>query len=129
MGGPHTFFHTEEVLEHFDVVAIGEGETIWPQMLRDEAAGSLERVYRCEYLSDLQTRALPKYELLDFRRFSVFKTFTNSDLAWLRWSALFPISICHNKLFLDLAQRSGLLHVNFGFESVSFEVLEQMNKK
>jgi radical SAM superfamily enzyme YgiQ (UPF0313 family) len=192
MGGPHTFFHTEEVLEHCNAVAIGEGETIWPQMLRDAAAGRLERIYRSEYLSDLQNLPVPKYELLDFRRFSVFKTFTvqtsrgcpfrcdfcseryylgdryrfrpvrdvveeirksearqllfaDSNFGGhighameimealiplrLRWSALFPISICHNKAFLDLAQRSGLLHVNVGFESVSFEVLEQMNKK
>lgn len=42
IGGPHTFFHSDEAAEHCDAVGIGEGEDIWPIMLRDAAAGTLK---------------------------------------------------------------------------------------
>jgi hypothetical protein len=36
----------------------------------------------------------------------------------VRWSALWSSYLCNDTEFLDLARRSGLLHVNLGFESV-----------
>ena len=47
----------------------------------------------------------------------------------IRWSALWPSHLCCDEPFLDLAQRSGLLHVNIGLESVSSDTLAQMNKR
>jgi radical SAM superfamily enzyme YgiQ (UPF0313 family) len=47
----------------------------------------------------------------------------------LRWSALWPSHLCHDQRFLDLAQRSGLLHVNIGLESINPDTLEGMNKR
>ena len=47
----------------------------------------------------------------------------------LRWSALWPSYLCNDAPFLDLAQRSGLLHVNIGVESISPETLDGMNKR
>jgi radical SAM superfamily enzyme YgiQ (UPF0313 family) len=47
----------------------------------------------------------------------------------LRWSALWSIRLCTNKEFLSLAQRSGLLHVNIGLESINPDTLEEMNKR
>ena len=32
----------------------------------------------------------------------------------VRWSALWSSYLCHDSEFMDLAQRSGLLHVNIG---------------
>ncbi len=192
MGGPHTFFYTDEVLEHCDAAGIGEGESIWPQMLRDAAEGRLGRVYRADGLSNLRELPLPRYDLLDFSKYSFFRTFTVqasrgcpfrcefcSERYYLgdqyrhrpvrdvveeikksgarnllfadsnfggkigyamklmealiplkvRWSSLWSASLCMNESFLDLAQRSGLLHANIGFESLSLNALEEMNKK
>lgn len=46
----------------------------------------------------------------------------------LRWSALWPSYLCHDEPFMDLAQRSGLLHVNIGVESINPDTLAGMNK-
>jgi radical SAM superfamily enzyme YgiQ (UPF0313 family) len=47
----------------------------------------------------------------------------------VRWSALWPAYLCRDTEFLDLAQRSGLLHVNLGIESVDPDTLAGMNKR
>ncbi len=47
----------------------------------------------------------------------------------IRWSSLWSAYLCTNQKFMDLAQRSGLLHVNVGIESIDPDVLGEMNKK
>ena len=47
----------------------------------------------------------------------------------VRWSALWSSYLCHDASFMDLAQRSGLLHVNIGLESINPETLAGMNKR
>ena len=47
----------------------------------------------------------------------------------VRWSALWSSYLCNDAQFLDLAQRSGLLHVNIGIESINPDTLEGMNKR
>jgi radical SAM superfamily enzyme YgiQ (UPF0313 family) len=47
----------------------------------------------------------------------------------VRWSALWSAYLCNDTEFLDLAQRSGLLHVNLGIESISPDTLAGMNKR
>ena len=47
----------------------------------------------------------------------------------VRWSALWSSYLCRDQRFLDLAKRSGLLHVNIGLETVDRETLAGMNKK
>jgi radical SAM superfamily enzyme YgiQ (UPF0313 family) len=47
----------------------------------------------------------------------------------IRWSALFSPRFGLDAEFLDLAQRSGLLHVNMGIESISQETLKTMHKE
>ncbi len=192
MGGPHTFFHEEEAAAHCDAVGAGEGEVIWPLMLRDAAAGSLKRIYRAEKLHSLQQLPLPRYDLIDLRQYDWFRTysvqssrgcpfrcefcserlylgdsyryrpteevieeikhskaknilFADSNFAGsvshamelmealiplhVRWSALWSAHFCRNDEFLDLAKKSGLLHVNIGMESISSETLASMNKR
>jgi radical SAM superfamily enzyme YgiQ (UPF0313 family) len=46
----------------------------------------------------------------------------------VRWSALFSAHFCHDPKFVELAKRSGLLHVNMGIESISQDTLKSMNK-
>lgn len=47
----------------------------------------------------------------------------------VRWSALWSAHLCKNDAFMDLAKRSGLLHLNIGMESIDAETLASMNKK
>jgi len=47
----------------------------------------------------------------------------------VRWSALWSSYLCHDAEFMDLAQRSGLLHVNIGLESINPDTLEGMHKR
>ena len=47
----------------------------------------------------------------------------------VRWSALWSSYLCNDAAFLDLAQRSGLLHVNIGIESINPDTLDGMNKR
>ncbi len=46
----------------------------------------------------------------------------------LRWSTLWSMNLCADKEFLDLAQRSGLLHVNIGLESIDAQTIAGMRK-
>jgi radical SAM superfamily enzyme YgiQ (UPF0313 family) len=47
----------------------------------------------------------------------------------VRWSALWSSYLCNDAPFPDLAQRSGLLHVNVGIESINSDTLDGMNKR
>ncbi len=46
MGGPHASAVPDEAAEHFDSVAVGECDEIWPGILADAAAGRLQKRYR-----------------------------------------------------------------------------------
>jgi radical SAM superfamily enzyme YgiQ (UPF0313 family) len=46
----------------------------------------------------------------------------------VRWSTLMSAHFCLDEKFIDLARRSGLLHVNMGVESVDQKTLHAMNK-
>ncbi len=47
----------------------------------------------------------------------------------VRWSALWSSYLCNDEPFMQLALRSGLLHVNIGLESISADTLASMNKR
>ncbi len=47
----------------------------------------------------------------------------------LRWSALWSAHLCTNDRFMDLAKKSGLLHLNIGMESIDSKTLASMNKR
>ena len=191
MGGPHTFFHSEEAAEHCDAVGIGEGEMIWERMLDDAASGKLEKVYRADTAHDLRNLRLPRYDLIDMPSVNAFRTYTvqssrgcpfkcefcserfyvgeryrqrpvedivdevraigarnvffaDSMFAGkkqramqlmealiplkIRWSTLWTTYLCLDQEFMDLAKRSGLLHVNMGMESISQDTLSTVNK-
>lgn len=192
MGGPHTFFYPEEASAHCDAIGIGEAEPIWSRMLADAAAGRLQPVYRASPLGALGNLPLPRYDLLDLRRYRPFRTFTvqssrgcpfrcnfcserlylGGKYRWrpaadmvreirtaggrdfffgesnfggnrgramelmealiplrIRWSTLWSSHLCLDTEYLDLALRSGLLHVNIGVESIDAGTLTGMNKK
>lgn len=47
----------------------------------------------------------------------------------IRWSTLWTTYLCLDDAFMDVAKRSGLLHVNMGMESISEDTLAAMNKR
>jgi radical SAM superfamily enzyme YgiQ (UPF0313 family) len=161
-------------------------------MLEDAAHGRLRKIYRAGPLTPLESLPLPRYELLDLRKYGFFKTFSvqtsrgcpfrcefcserfylgepyryrpvaeviaeiqatraknllfaDSNFAGkvdhtlelmealiplkVRWSSLWSAYLCLDRKFMDLAQKSGLLHVNIGIESIDPEALQEMNKK
>jgi radical SAM superfamily enzyme YgiQ (UPF0313 family) len=192
MGGPHVWFHAEEAAEHCEAIGIGEAEPIWVQMLQDAASGRLQKVYRAPQMPSIAGLPVPRWDLLDLRRYGPFKTFTlmssrgcpmqcefcserlylgggfrvrpvedvieeikhcgskniffgDSDFGGkrahamklmeamiplkLRWSALWTSFLCYDDEYMDLAERSGLLHINLGIESINPDTLRGMNKR
>ncbi|MBN2447712.1 MAG: B12-binding domain-containing radical SAM protein, partial [Phycisphaerae bacterium] len=57
MGGPHASACPDEADEHFDSIAIGECDEIWPEIVRDAARGQLQPRYQGK-LSDLEALRL-----------------------------------------------------------------------
>lgn len=57
MGGPHASACPDEAAAHFDSVAVGECDEIWPRIVEDAAAGRLQPRYHGT-LSDLQAGGL-----------------------------------------------------------------------
>jgi radical SAM superfamily enzyme YgiQ (UPF0313 family) len=74
MGGPHCTFHGDEALEHSDAIAVGEGETLVPEILDDLTKGSLKPRYEAPDLHDLRGLPLPRRDLLDPGTLSRFRT-------------------------------------------------------
>jgi radical SAM superfamily enzyme YgiQ (UPF0313 family) len=192
MGGPHTYFHADEAMEHCDAVGVGEGEKIWPIMLEDARMGRLRKIFHADPLQELDHLPPPRYDLLNLRQYGLIKTFSiqtsrgcpfrcefrserfylgpnyryrpvdevideikrcgaknilfaDSNFAGkvshtmelmeslmplkIRWSTLWSAYLCNNEKFMDLAKRSGLLHVNIGIESIEQDTLSGLNKK
>jgi radical SAM superfamily enzyme YgiQ (UPF0313 family) len=62
-GGIFPTMMPEALLAHVDAVVIGEGEGVWPELLRDFEAGALAPVYRERSPVDLATLPLPRVDL------------------------------------------------------------------
>lgn len=60
MGGIHPTVLPEEVLQHADAVVVGEGESVWPQLVNDAAHGKLQSIYRSPAMTDLATLPFPR---------------------------------------------------------------------
>lgn len=67
MGGLHVTSVPEEATRHCTSVIVGEGEPVWPQVLRDAEAGALKPLYRAEPrgLFNLAEAPMPRFDLLD----------------------------------------------------------------
>jgi len=64
MGGIHASYVTEEALRYVDAVVVGEGEDLWPQVLRDYEKGTLQKVYRVKEQPDIEHLPAPRRDLL-----------------------------------------------------------------
>lgn len=64
VGGLHATVCAEEAAQHFDAVAIGEGEPIWAEMLADAARGAKNKFYRGEKAFELREAPRPRFDLI-----------------------------------------------------------------
>jgi radical SAM superfamily enzyme YgiQ (UPF0313 family) len=63
-GGYHPTFMPDEAAEHFDAVAVGDAEDIWPRVVEDCEKGTLQRIYRHTTPPSLSDRPLPRRDLI-----------------------------------------------------------------
>jgi radical SAM superfamily enzyme YgiQ (UPF0313 family) len=72
IGGLHVSALPEEAKGHCTSVVVGEGEPVWPELLKDFARGDLKPVYRQEphgYF-DLAQAPMPRFDLLDPEKYN-----------------------------------------------------------
>jgi radical SAM superfamily enzyme YgiQ (UPF0313 family) len=55
----------EEAAAHADVVAVGEGELTWPQILEDFRRGCVQRIYRADGFLKMENLPRPRRDLLN----------------------------------------------------------------
>lgn len=71
LGGLHVTACPDEALAHADSVVVGEGEPVWPQVMRDLQQGCLQQVYDARnQIFDLAQAPMPRFELLDPERYN-----------------------------------------------------------
>ncbi len=67
IGGLHATAYPDYCLPHFDVVACGDGESTFPQILDDFLANNLHPIYRGDGKFHLDHAPLPRWDLLGER--------------------------------------------------------------
>lgn len=80
IGGPHATLMPEEVAMHADAVVVGEGELVWPDVLRDCQEGRLAGMYRSDTLPDLRRMPAPRWDLIKGRVYGRGVLFSPLDL-------------------------------------------------
>ena len=75
LGGPHITLVPDDADAHADSVVVGYAEDTWPELLRDLAAGRLQRRYTQQPDLTLAGRPFPRRDLLPKRRFLTTNVF------------------------------------------------------
>jgi len=72
MGGLHVSSMPEEAKEHCTSVVAGEGEALWPEVLRDFQRGALKPYYiqKPRGMFDLREAPMPRFDLLDPEKYN-----------------------------------------------------------
>jgi len=65
LGGIHASVLPEEAKRYCDAVVIGEGETTWPDLLKDFSTRTTKAFYRNSAPVDLARSPVPRYDLID----------------------------------------------------------------
>ena len=83
IGGLHTTSLPHEALCHGASAVVGEGESVWLEVLRDAEKGELKPVYDARGLQfDLRNSPMPAFELLDFDRYNRITVQTSRGCPW-----------------------------------------------
>jgi radical SAM superfamily enzyme YgiQ (UPF0313 family) len=71
MGGLHVTARPDEAAQHADAILIGEGESLWPQMIADLKANRLQPRYDARAMNfDFKQSPMPRFDLLDMRLYN-----------------------------------------------------------
>jgi radical SAM superfamily enzyme YgiQ (UPF0313 family) len=83
MGGLHVTSVPDEARMYGASVLIGEGEPVWPDILRDAERGELKPVYDARSRQfDLADAPMPAYELLDIDKYNRITVQTSRGCPW-----------------------------------------------
>jgi radical SAM superfamily enzyme YgiQ (UPF0313 family) len=74
LGGIHPTLMPDEAAQHADAVVVGYAEETWPRLLRDFAAGRMQRRYQQSPHLKLENLSLPRRDLLDARHYITLHT-------------------------------------------------------
>jgi radical SAM superfamily enzyme YgiQ (UPF0313 family) len=64
LGGPHVTLIPDDAQPHADAIVVGYAEDTWPQLIRDHAAGNLQRRYQQAPDLEIGGRPFPRRDLL-----------------------------------------------------------------
>ncbi|MBT4867511.1 MAG: B12-binding domain-containing radical SAM protein [Planctomycetaceae bacterium] len=67
IGGLHATVCADEAARHCDAVVVGEGESVWDEVLKDAQSQSLRQIYRSASDFDLTHSPMPRFDLLSGR--------------------------------------------------------------
>ena len=71
LGGLHVSAMPREAMPHADAIVIGEGESVWPQLIADLESGNLQSEYSSfPQPFDFQHSRTPRYDLLDTSKYN-----------------------------------------------------------
>ncbi|MGH9408722.1 MAG: radical SAM protein [Vicinamibacterales bacterium] len=71
LGGTHVTALPNEAADHADAIVVGEGESVWPQVVGDLMRSHVRPVYDGRRVPfDLAKAPLPRYELLDIDKYN-----------------------------------------------------------
>lgn len=65
MGGVHPTYCPDEALRYADAVVCGEAEELWPRLVADYEAGTMQRIYKMTSFPSLEHYKSPRVELLN----------------------------------------------------------------
>ena len=110
LGGLHVLSAPEEAAPHADAIALGEGVQVWPKILADVEAGTLQRVYRGDYRKPYRDDPPPRRDLLPRDGF-------------LTTSSVIATRGCHNRCGFCYLSTEGL-HMPYRLRDVEQVVAE-----
>jgi len=84
LGGLGVTLSPREAMRHADAVAVGEGEVVWPEILRDLRMGRLQPLYEARTRGpfDLSAAPMPRFELLQPDRYPRLSVQTQRGCPW-----------------------------------------------
>jgi radical SAM superfamily enzyme YgiQ (UPF0313 family) len=82
LGGLHVTALPDEAAEHADAVVVGEGEPVWPTILRDADAGRLQARYQSDGRYPLDESPMPAFELLDLSKYNRLTVQASRGCPW-----------------------------------------------
>jgi radical SAM superfamily enzyme YgiQ (UPF0313 family) len=95
LGGLHVLSCPEETAPHADALAIGDGVQLWPEILRDVAAGTLRKVYQADFRRPYREDPPPRRDILPRNNF-------------LTTTSLIATRGCHNRCGFCYLSTEGL---------------------